>query len=529
MYLKTTVITNLEYNSLMKLKNIFILFLTALMVWGCNDDEEKLDLAGTTAPQVKFVFEEMIADLNKTDNLPVIGVISSDLGLKAVNMYIVDGGEQTFYKEITSFFNPKAYSFAEKLEFKSTYEAFVIEAIDLGDRVTKELLDFELIPFKEAPVVTFTPEKISYDEQNPTPIPNTKFVITSTAGLKTIEMTLITTEGMIPYGQTLNFDEPPMEYTFDEKIDYNETSRGFRVKVTDIYGQVKYGNLEVDYKSVPPPVMTIETTLINSADGKGIVLPIKVESAAGVKKLEIFRIEKTVETVVYSKEYTGENDLDIDPQFDINLQTTAVKVVVTDRTNAARTDTKVIKAVVGFDYIQNYQVGSQRYAAGIQEFPDVYSLFSFNDMRGYSVDDALGTRESSIDIKFYMFGGQAVPRVYAMDGGASGTKNNEFIGKTGKASDFMVMNATRLLKLPAGYDFDNATVEDIEKIIGSQITLNNINPAAAGDVIAFRTASTSSAGGGRIGIMKISKIVNTNPSVVIQGEFTISVKLPKAK
>ncbi|MCD8167128.1 MAG: hypothetical protein LUE93_14045 [Bacteroides sp.] len=471
--------------------------------------------------------EEMTADLNKTDNLPVIGVISSGLGLSSVKMYIVQEGEQVLYKEANDFFNDRSYSFSEKLDFGPTYESFLVEAYDRADRVTRGTLPFELIPIKEAPVIVFDPEKISYDEMYPAPIPNTTFLVTSTAGLKTIEMSLITTEGMKPYSQTIEFNNSPPEYAFNEKIDYDDTSRGFRVKVTDVYGQIRYGNLEVEYRSVPGPEMSIETELISSDDGQEISLPIQIRSVAGVKKLEIFHIEKGVEILTYNMDYNGENELDIRPQFNVTELTTAIRVVVTDRTEKARTDEKRIPAIIGLDFVLSYQVGSQRYAAGIDGFPGVYPLFSFRDMTGYSVDDALGIRESSIDVKFYMFGGSAVPRVYAMDGGASGTKNDEFIGKNGKASDFTVMNATRLLLLPSGYDFDQATVEDIRQIIGSQITQNVINPVAAGDVIAFRTAATSSAGGGRIGIMKVSRIVNTNPSVVIQGEFTISVKIPQ--
>lgn len=511
----------------MKLRNILIIFLAVLMISGCKNDDESLDIEGTKAPEVNFALDELNADLNKTDNLPVVGVISSSLGLKSVKMYIVEEGENVFYKEITTFFNDKAYSFSEKLDFKSTYESFKVEAIDKGDRVASGVLDFKLVPLKEAPVVVFTPDKISYDEMNPTPLPRTKFVVTSTAGLKSIEMTLVTKEGLIPYGQVLEFNDAPLDYYFDEMINYDEKSKDFRVKVTDIYGQVKYGNLEIEYKTVPAPVMSIATELINSADGQNVEIPIRIESVAGVKKIEIFRIEKTVETSIYTQNYSGEKELDITPRVNLTMETTGIKVVVSDVTISERTDTKNIRAIIGFNFIENYQVGSQVYAAGIAEFPGVYPLFSLKDLVAYSVDDALGVKESSIDMKFYLYGVSAVPRIYAMDGGATGTKNNEFKGRTATAANFTTMNATRFLKLTAGYDFDNATVGDLSQIIASQITSNVINPIAAGDVIAFKTASTSSVGGNKIGIIKISKIVNTNPASATQGEFTISVKFPK--
>ena len=237
-----------------------------------------------------------------------------------------------------------------------------------------------------------------------------------------------------------------------------------------------------------------------------------------------------METSVYSQNYSSENELNISPQFNLSMNTTGVKVVVTDMTAVGRTDTKTIKAIIGFDFVLNYTVGSHRYANGLDGYPGVYSLFSLRDMRAYPVDDVVGTvNEAAIDIKFYMMGSAsgATPRVYAMDGGASGTKNNEFRGTKGSVADFTTMNATRFLKLTDGYDFDNVTIADIGQIIGSQITSNAINPAAAGDVIAFKTGSTSSVGGNKVGIMKIHRIEFTSTSAKDQGIYVISVKFPK--
>lgn len=90
-----------------------------------------------------------------------------------------------------------------------------------------------------------------------------------------------------------------------------------------------------------------------------------------------------------------------------------------------------------------------------------------------------------------------------------------------------VQNKTRLLAVP-GFDFDNATAESISNAISaSNITSNKINPFVVGDIIAFKTADTSTAGGGRIGVMKIlsdTQVVSNNPTARI---ITVSIKLPK--
>lgn len=507
----------------MRKKYLIYLSLPIFLLLNSCKDEEEINPDNYEIPKIEFAIEDNLpADLNKIDNLPVVGVVFSKLGLKSVKMSLVVGNEVQAYKEVTSFFNNKSYSFAEKLDYSPEYKKIIIEAIDLADRSVSDTLSFEITPVKEAPVITFDPEKIIYDELDPQPMPNTKFVVNSHAGLKSLEMTLITKEGQSPWGFPVDFNDAPQEYEFDTFIDYKEGDIGLRVKVTDVYGQIKIETLPVEYKTIPAPVviLDIDTFIVEGAEN--VSVPLNIESVGGVSKIDFYAIEKTGETLITSIDYSGENNLDINPDIPFALTMTGLKVTVTD--NIGKETSVTAKAIVGFSYLKSYVVGSHRYAGGISEYPGVYSLLSLNDMKGYSVDDVLGIQENNVDIKFYMFGGSAVPRVYAIDGGVN-TKSNEFVGKNGTVNDFATANATRFLKLPADFDFENATVADIEAISPSLITSNGINPVAVGDVLAFKTGPTSTAGDGKIGIMILEATEVTSTNVKDQGTFTISIKL----
>jgi hypothetical protein len=176
-------------------------------------------------------------------------------------------------------------------------------------------------------------------------------------------------------------------------------------------------------------------------------------------------------------------------------------------------------------------VGSQQIAnAGHTKYPDALGMVSLNDLKTYSVDYAIASEENAknIDFKFYCFGGSAVPRLYSMD---NTEKDSEFSGSTGKLSAIKVKNMTRFASL-SDFDFENATVTTISSILSSSITVSKLTPFAAGDIIAFRTGSTSAAGGGRIGVMKViyvSAAKELNSSVANACVMTVQIKFPKKK
>lgn len=506
--------------------NIAILLLGVLLI-GCNDPMEVLDPALKT-PVIKFAFDSIVADLNMVDNLPIVAVVQSELGLKKVNMQIETTSGIIDYKVVTEFFNPNSYSLSEKLNFNTSYLYFIIEAIDKLDRTTIERIPLGVIEVKEAPKVTFDPDIIVYDELLGGPMPITKFSVESEAGLKNLVMYLVTETGQLQYGFPIDFSEEEKTYSFEQQINYKEGDKGFKVKVTDIYENVRIETLTVRYLTPAPPSVTFAKDTIIADKDEVKPVQVKLESLRGIKEVKIFRIEDGNENLVNTLQYAeGQTDFTITPEVKFTNETSKLKFVVTD--NVDKVTEAYVTAIVNMQFVANLTVGSHVLANGLESQPGAYALISLKDMKTYSVDYALESNEnaSNVDMKFYVFGGSAVLRMYSIDGGTN-TKSNEFLGSGGKSvMDLGVKNETKLLRLE-NFDFDNATAASIARDIpSSNIVSNNINPFEVGDVIAFRTAATSTSGGGRIGIMKIlynEKVIEINPTARI---IKVSIKFPK--
>ena len=56
-------------------------------------------------------------------------------------------------------------------------------------------------------------------------------------------------------------------YEYDELIEYKEGDKGFKVKAEDIYGNITISTLQVSYKTVPVPVLTLGKELITTDEG----------------------------------------------------------------------------------------------------------------------------------------------------------------------------------------------------------------------------------------------------------------------
>lgn len=492
----------------------------------CSDDHDEIDKAAS-APVIKFPLEKLDIDLNRVDNLPVVAVIQSKAGLEKVEMQIQTSTGTIEYKTVNEFFDVHSYSLAETPDYAANYQAFVVNATDRLGHTVSSSLPISVTAVVERPVITFNPPEIVYDEMLEHPVmPRTAFTITSEAGLKSVEMYLVSANGQISQGTVSPGGEK--EYSFDELIQYKEGDRGFKVKAEDMYGYITIVTLPVTYKTIPAPVLTLPDNTIEANAGEKKPLKMHIEAVRGVHEVMIYRIENGQETEVFRQQYNAETKLDIAPEVELTDATTHLKVVVSDgRENKLAVG--YVDAVVGME-VATVQIASQPLAnAGSGKYPQALGLLSFRDMKTYSVDYALGNEEQSanVDMKFYCFGGSAVPRLYSMD---NTEKDGEFqSGTTGKLSAIKVKNKTRFALLNS-FDFETATAATIRTILSSTITASKLTPVDVGDVIAFRTGSSSSAGGGRIGVMKIisitapKEVVSTNPTARV---MTVQIKFPK--
>lgn len=491
----------------------------------CSDDTKELDKT-TAAPTIQFPMEQLDIDLNKADNLPVVAVIKSGVGLKEIHMKIQKAEGTEEYKTVTEFFNENSYSLSETPNYAADYQAFIIDAVDQLDRVTTATLPFSITDIMGQPEIVFDPAEIVYDEMEENPVmPRTHFTATAEAGLKQIEMYLSTSEGQTQYGQTVTSFEKPNEYTFNELVQYQENARGFKVKVEDQYGNVKIATLKVSYRTAPAPELTVNTDPIFADESETKAIHAKVSSVRGLRTLIVYRMEDGKEVEALKQSMNGENNWEGDLNIPLTDATSSIRIVADD---GKKQTEAIIVTYVNMVY-QEVQIASQKAGkSSFDKYPDVYSCLSLKDMKTYSVDYILASKENAtnVDFKFYCYGGQAVPRLYSMD-------------NTGKDGEFGLKgipakNMTRFVKIN-NFDFDNATAASIAKaledgtIVSSQMSAE-VNPCESGDIIAFKTGGSSSSGGNRYGVMKVTNITapkDVDPKDVTKRVMTIAIKFPK--
>lgn len=519
------------------IRKIYTLLILGLCLGfaACSDDNDGLD-PNAAAPVIKFPMEQLDVDLNKVDNLPVVAVIKSQAGLQSVTMKLQTVEGVTEYKTVTEFFNPNSYSLSENLEYNANYEAFIIEATDKLNHVTSGTLPIAVTDVMARPVITFDPEEIIYDEMDENPvIPRTTFEVVSEAGLKVVEVYLVSATGQESKGSVeLNGKK---DFSYDEMINYKEGDKGFKVKAVDIYDNVTISTLPVEYRTVPIPVLTLpELPIFATTDAKQGV-PVKVESVRGVHEVIIYRIENGQEIEVLREQKNGEKQLDYTPEIDFTETTSQIKVVVSDG-RVGKEAVGTVKAYVNMD-VATVNISSKTFANSAHEkYLDAYGLLSFKDLKTYSIDYALTSADNAknVDLKFYCMGkGSNVdsePRLYSINA----AKSDEYKGSNGAGlNTAAVKNRTMLAKL-SDFDYDNATVTSIaSEISASLIVKEDLIPITEGDIIAFKTASTSAAGGNRIGVMRIiSMTPSTGEGVLKPGDttarvLTVEIKFPKKK
>lgn len=495
----------------------------AVSLAACSDDDG-ID-PSSAEPVVAYPYDTLVADLNKADNLPVVAVVKSEAGLRSVALAILtDGGEEIPVSTVTEFFDRNSYSLSEKINYKSDYVSAVVSAEDLLGRRAQAALPIEIIDIVEPPQIVFTPESWEYDETVGGDKPNTCFVVTSEVALKSIEMFRVSTEGQTQYGGTVTGGDtdPWTRYEFDARIDYGENDRSFRVRAVDTYDQVRIVSLPVKYKTVPPPAVApaAETIVAECDESKAVALDI--ESLAGVVKVELFlRKGKTLETTpALTKTYADRpHTLAFAEPLTFSDDVSGVRAVVTD--NVGRSSTVDIKAVVGMEFVEGVVMGAKGYSDGNASHPGIFSFFSLKFMKGLALSEIVAAKtDTSVDADWLFYDMNGNVRIYF----PGGNKAAEYAYASGTSKDLPQVQTRYQLR--NDIDFDNATAASIASdVIAEQVATAELTGLQAGNVIAFKTGNKSSAGGGRVGLMKITDYTrNTNTSL---STFTISVKFPK--
>lgn len=506
--------------------------LAAVSLAACSDDSG-LD-PSSAEPVVAYPYDTLVADLNMVDNLPVIAIVKSETGLRSVSLSILtSAGDKVPVTTVTEFFDRNSYSLSESVSYKADYVSAVVSAVDLLGRSAEAALPIKIIGIVEPPQILFTPDSWTYDETVGGDKPNTCFVVTSEVALKSIEMFRVSTEGQTQYGGTVTGGDtdPWTRYEFDARIDYGENDRSFRVRAVDTYDQVRIVSLPVKYKTVPPPTVTPAAESIVAERNESKAVAFDIESLAGVVKVELFlRKGKTLETTpALTKTYADKpHTLAFAEPLTFSDDVSGVRAVVTD--NVGRSSSADIKAIVAMEFVSDAVIGGIGFTDGNASQPGVYSLFSLKHMKTLPMTEVLDNATSTsadVDICYYNMSNKTF-RIYSPDGEKKG--------------EYKVADERTLSNLPAAVltryqlrndiDFDSATAATIsEQVIAGQLTSSRID-ANVGDVIAFKTGGKSSAGGNRVGILKVVNIVSYttesgDPKDTQKSTVTVAIKFPK--
>ena len=247
---------------------IIISFICASLCWlSCNDDEKHTG----SAPEILFMTESMSIDLNKTNNPSIVCVINSEVGLNSVQSWIVKEGdiEVEIDNPVTSFFNKNSYSLAQTPVYTEDMIGFKVSATDANGQTSTLTLPFEVIPLRDAPIVSFNEgiNEINYREGDP--MPSISIKISSSENLRYVAFSEVVNrlEKVVPInGQdTLKFTNNEKEYVLNLQDDDFQFKVGTTaIKIAAGAGssdmvKIKIGTLKVNFEEIPAPEILFDS------------------------------------------------------------------------------------------------------------------------------------------------------------------------------------------------------------------------------------------------------------------------------
>lgn len=549
----------------MKTSNLYILVLIIALFGGLASCKDNIIPIDGNAPEISFVFDTLVADLNQSTNAPIVAVINSEVGLATVEMFIEKAnGESILYKNVNSFFDSNKYSLTERPTYEENFQYFKVVVTDIAKKTATIQVPFKIIGYKNAPVIEFEYTEIVISELNGDPTPRTKFSVTSSSDLKSLVVSKYFKVGTPQILLTENFIEAAQSiksYNFDDYIEYNENVIALQVTATDIYGKSRIATLPIHYTSIPVPTITnvLPSKFLVNLNGQANI-SFKAESMAGIKQIKLISMHKSVENADLFVDNYPSSDKSITYSKSITFNDDAmsgIKVVVID-INDKKVE-KIVPVFVGLDFLEDQWLGSQFYTRGIPEEPGIYGMYSLKLKKGISIYDAYNT-PADVDFLFYMYDsskGLAASRFLSplLMTDAGRYKNGPwYIDLLHTPSipyfdSWTGLNNTKYLQLNSatlGFTFDNVTLNDLNKILKSTINLERLRGTTVatekvepGYVYLFKTGINSSAGSEKVGLFKIEELyyVSTMPEVTQPwgaagkaaeiGKLRISIKMPK--
>ncbi len=371
---------------------LFFALLTATILFYLISCSKKngVDVGDTDAPTIELMLDTLKPDLNVADNIPLVGVVFSELGLKSVELKIVrPNGSTESYKTITTFRDNKQYSVNELPLWDETFKSFLIIATDLADRTSERKVSVSAIKYKAPPVITFELPEISVDENQPGSVtPNTRFTVKGSAKLNKVEVKLYSGSGItnIPLSVSLPANRDST-YSFDEAIAYKEGDIGLQVTATDEYNKIKIETLPIRYIAVPPPVITWAGASEFDADlGQSVSIKLRITSQSGIANVKLIKLRQNTEVATLPViNYNNEKTVDFSQSVTLEDNVSAIRAIVTDvfgRSSSVQATTNV-----GFE-TRTFTLGSDFYNRGIIQEPGVYPFYSIGLNKSMTIGEA---------------------------------------------------------------------------------------------------------------------------------------------
>jgi len=510
-----------------------ICVVSILIFSSCGDKDT--DYSDTKKPEFSLILDEIKPDLNTADNIPLVCVIFSEAGLKSVKMYIVKDGVETYYKEVTDFYDKTQYSVKELPLWEEGMTMFKLIATDVVNRASEVEIPISVIKYKAPPVITFEKPEIVIDENTGSiDIPITKFEVRGATKLVNIEVKLFRKTGTVEIPLTPPFEQSEL-YNFEQEIVYVEGDYALQVKATDEYGKSKIETLPIKYISIPAPELTptgsttLDPIIANSGTNK--TLTFNATSNIGISAIRVYKMERDIETelTAVSKTYNSEKNVDFTgelPNFEASW--TGVKVVAYDQ--LGRSSFAEIKTIIDLRYKGSMRIASQYYSKEADpEYPGVYCFFSVRDFQTYNLSQFYADIKN-IDMYFYFFTGNV--RLYeATTDRPEGGWSEDAINGIPSMSKWTGRNTMKIKKYKPGvwsFNFDNVTSVDLQSVA----VQNHLNTGRqtedfanyVGGEVAFFQTSPSSTSPSKTGMMRIETFVVDRVDVT-KGYYIMSFKV----
>ncbi len=244
---------------------------------------------------IEFLASPLNVDLNVADNSSITCVVTSEVGLKSISMFILKTGnvEEPFKNTIQKFYNSNSYSIFEKPVYQEDMTGFKVVAQDLGGNTQELILPIGIKPMLNAPTISFVPEQLSMKEGDL--MPTFSIMVSALSNLKYITISKVVNRKEVLMVDTINVFSSPRDFTFKSAdypfILFGPGTTGVKIQAVDQYNKIKIALLPVNFTELAPPTVQFNgpNPLVVNELSSGSVSG-TVSSSSGLEKVGFYLV-----------------------------------------------------------------------------------------------------------------------------------------------------------------------------------------------------------------------------------------------